>query len=205
MNFKYIKQLAARQELILGSSSPRRVRLLTELGVDFRQIIPQILEAIKPGETPCEYSQRLAIEKSQAVGARTGKGQIVFACDTIVVHQDSILEKPVDREDAERILLRLSGEMHVVCSAIALLGRGEVLAQGYETTEVYFNQSTPREIRKYIDTGEPMDKAGAYGIQGKGAFLVDSIKGNLDNVIGLPRHLFDKLAKETLGLLKLCD
>ncbi len=200
MKFNYLKQLAAQHGLTLGSSSPRRVRLLTQIGVPFDQIVPEITEDRKPGEAPCEYAQRLANEKAVAVGARTNNS-IVVSCDTIVVLGNRILEKPVDEDDAFDILTALSGRMHTVCSALTLYGRGRILSFGHETTDVYFNSATSEKIKSYILTGEPMDKAGAYGIQGKGAFLVDRISGNLDNVIGLPCHLLDNLAQETLELL----
>ena len=200
MTFRYIHQLSAQQGLILGSSSPRRFRLLTRIGVDFQQMTPNVPEHILPDEEPCDYAQRLAIAKATEVGARITDGRVVIGCDTIVVLNNRIVEKPADKDEAFEMLSSLSGAMHVVCSALALCERGNILSKGYETTEVFFRSVTADQIREYIATGEPMDKAGAYGIQGKGAFLVDRIRGNLDNVIGLPCLLLDALARDVLQL-----
>jgi len=112
-----------------------------------------------------------------------------------------ILQKPRHEGDAFEILSRLAGQMHIVCTALALAEREKLITTGYELTEVYFNPVTQQQIHDYIATGEPMDKAGAYGIQGMGAFLVDRICGNLDNVIGLSRMLLNGLAKEVIAKL----
>jgi septum formation protein len=200
MTFRYIQQLSAQQGLILGSSSPRRSRLLTQIGVDFQQMTPDVPENILPEEEPCGYAQRLAMEKATDVANKVADGRVVIGCDTIVVLNNRIVEKPADQDEAFEMLSSLSGAMHLVCSALALCERGNILAKGYETTEVFFKSVTAEQIREYIATGEPMDKAGAYGIQGKGAFLVDRIRGNLDNVVGLPCHLLDALARDVLQL-----
>ncbi len=193
--YSHIKELANRKELVLGSRSPRRVSLLTELGVPFRQIIPQLDENHVDGEHPYACAKRLAEAKALWVSKQLEPNQLVIGCDTIVVLGDTILGKPADEDEAFEILSLLSGKKHVVWTAIALAERKGLLQSGYETTEVYFNPVTPGQIRAYIATTEPLDKAGAYGIQGMGAFLVDRIAGNLDTVIGLPRSLLDKLAK----------
>lgn len=181
---------------MLGSRSPRRVTLLRDLGVDFDQIIPDLEEQRLPGEPPFAYALRLALDKASWVMPRLADNQIAVTCDTIVVLGDCVLEKPVDENDALAILSTLSGRQHVVCTALALTSCTEILASGYDTTAVYFHSATTEQIRDYIATGEPMDKAGAYGIQGMGAFLVDRIEGNLDTVIGLPRTLLERLAGE---------
>lgn len=201
MNFKFLRQLSERYEIVLGSSSPRRLRLLTETGVPFVQKIPSLDEERLPNEPPYEYARRLAQDKAELIGRRSPDSQVVVGCDTVVALGDRTLEKPVDAEDAFRILSTLSGQQHVVCTALAFFGDGEIKVSDYELTEVIFNRVTGDQIRQYIATGEPMDKAGAYGIQGMGAFLVDSIRGNLDNVVGLPRQLLERLAYETLRKL----
>ena len=198
MNYSNLRQLAERYEVTLGSSSPRRVRLLTETGISFKQVVPDLDETILPDEDPVVYAERLAADKAMLVGRGLPKSRIVIGCDTVVVLDNEILGKPENEEGAFAILSRLSGQRHTVYTALALCGRGSILAVGHEATGVQFNEVTFRQIRDYIATGEPMDKAGAYGIQGMGAFLVDSIEGNLDNVIGLPRQLLDYLARRAL-------
>jgi septum formation protein len=198
MKYKDLHQLAKQHHLVLGSGSPRRARLLEELGIRFRKIIPQIAETSLPGEKPCACALRLAEEKAESVVSQLNDHEIVLAGDTIVVRDDVILGKPNNEQEAFETLSRLAGKTHYVCTALALAERTGLLCSGTEQTEVRFNAVTPDQIREYIASGEPMDKAGAYGIQGMGAFLVDSIEGNLDNVIGLPRTLLDRLARGVL-------
>ncbi|MEW5994419.1 MAG: Maf family protein [Candidatus Zixiibacteriota bacterium] len=196
--FNRIKELARRRKLVLASRSPRRVALLKELGISFEQIVPTLVEHRQSGEPPFEFARRLARDKAVAVARQCNENHVVIGCDTVVVLDNQVLQKPMDKEDAFAILSRLAGKQHVVCTALALAGGSKVIADGFELTDVFFNPAPPQQIRKYIETGEPTDKAGAYGIQGMGAFLVDRIKGNLDNVIGLPRTLLDGLADRVL-------
>jgi septum formation protein len=203
MKFKYLTQLATQYGLVLGSRSPRRVRLLREIGIPFTQIVPDLEETREPGEEPYAFATRLAEDKAELVGRETNSSQVVIGSDTIVLLGDRLLGKPENADDAFEILWTLAGKKHVVCTALALYTRGKVIASGYELTDVYFNEVKPEQVWEYIATGEPMDKAGAYGIQAEGAFLVDRISGNLDNVIGLPRHLLEDLARRTLEQLKL--
>jgi septum formation protein len=198
MKYNSIHRLAQRWKLVLGSGSPRRVALLRELGVPFTQVVPAVDESRHENEPPFSYAQRLAEQKTLQVADRVNDSHIVIGCDTVVVLDDRVLQKPQSEDDAFAILSALSGRTHVVCTALALARSGQLLASGAEKTEVLFNPVTPQQIRDYISTGEPMDKAGAYGIQGMGAFLVDRIKGNLDNVVGLPRTLLDRLAEEVI-------
>jgi septum formation protein len=198
MEYKYLKALAVRRPIVLGSGSPRRVMLLEETGIEFRQVIPQLAEVQLPGEPPYDYAVRLAEDKARWVAGRVEDDKLVIGCDTIVVLQDRVCEKPGDEREALDTLSLLSGKEHVVCTALAIASAGEVVASGYELTCVFFNEVTTERIEQYIATGEPLDKAGAYGIQGMGAFLVDRIEGNLDNVIGLPKCLLDRMAKEVI-------
>ncbi|MCM2273135.1 MAG: Maf family protein [candidate division Zixibacteria bacterium] len=198
MTYSNLRELAARYTLVLGSGSPRRVELLSELGIAFAQMIPDIHESIEDHEEPYHYARRLAQDKALEIGRISPPDHIVLGCDTIVVLGDHLLEKPNDQKHAFEILRLLSGKQHVVCSAAAFVCRSNVLASGYELTKVFFNSVSDEEIESYIDTGEPMDKAGAYGIQGMGSFLVDRIEGNLDTVVGLPRTLIERLAGEAL-------
>jgi len=198
MKYEHLTRLAERYRLVLGSGSPRRVRLLTETGVTFEQIVPRVKEERRDDEPPYDFAERMAVEKARSVADGVGKGRVVIGCDTIVVLDDQLLGKPTSEDDARRILTVLSGRRHTVGSGVALAGPGGRVVSGYELTVVYFNDVNSEQIRAYLDSGEPMDKAGAYGIQGMGAFLVDKIEGHLDNVIGLPRLLLDKLASKML-------
>ncbi len=190
--------LAQKYRIVLGSRSPRRVALLKETGVDFRQVIPDLEEDRLTGEPPYVFAERLAKDKALHVAKQLNDEELVIGCDTIVVLDNNVLGKPSDEDQAFRILSELSGKRHDVCTALAIADREQIIVSGYEITEVTFNKVTGEQIRDYIATGEPMDKAGAYGIQGMGAFLVDSIEGNLDNVIGFPRQLLENLSKRAL-------
>jgi len=194
--YESLRQLTAGFELVLSSRSPRRVRLLKEIDIPFRQVIPDLEEDSLPGEHPHAYARRLAEDKALWVAEQVNKHQIVLGCDTVVVLGGRILGKPADDEEAYRTLKTLAGNKHTVCTALAFASAGNILASGYELTGVYFNQVSDEQIWQYIHSGEPRDKAGAYGIQGMGGFLVDRIEGNLDNVIGLPRSLLERLARE---------
>lgn len=196
MTYNNLKKLSQKKEIILGSASPRRLKLLGETGIDFQQIISVLKESDNPAGDPFEHALSLAKMKAMAVSSDSGADKLVIGADTIVVLDNVLIGKPEDENEAMEILLRLSGNKHVVCTAVALVSSKELLASGYELTDVYFNLVSEDAIADYVNSGEPMDKAGAYGIQGKGGFLVDRIEGELDNVIGLPRSLLDKLAGE---------
>lgn len=193
-------ELARRYSLVLGSGSPRRLRLLEELGIPFERIIPDLAESRLDGEPACDLAVRLASEKAIHVATNQSAPSIVIGCDTIVILEEEILGKPKDAREAIEILGKLSGRQHVVCSAIALTfeGSAKICASGYELTNVYFHSVDRSQIEEYVASGEPLDKAGAYGIQDRGLFLVDRIDGNLDNVVGLPRTLLNRLAGEVL-------
>jgi len=169
--------------LTLASQSPRRKQLLEMLGLPIRVVPANLPEAPLPKETPLAYSKRLAREKSRAV-----PGEYVLGADTIVVMDDHLLEKPTDVEDAVRMLKLLQGRSHEVISSVALAhgGSEKVLT---DRTKVTFRPADEAMIRAYVATGEPMDKAGAYGIQGFGAALVERIDGDFFGVMGLPVRL----------------
>lgn len=189
-------QLAQSNSLVLGSASPRRRRLLGETGVTFRQEVSHIEEHLRSGEDPFQFAQRIAAEKAFAVASTCKTNEIVLGGDTVVVLDGTLLGKPVDAPDAIRILELLSGQEHTVGTALALTCGKRLLASGIETTQVFFNRVNRDQIVEYVASEEPLDKAGAYGIQGMGAFLVDRIEGNLDTVIGLPLTLLNHLARE---------
>jgi septum formation protein len=176
--------------LILASASPRRRQLLEMLGIPVDVRPSQVPEARKPGEGPRDYALRLAQEKASAVA-----GDLVLAADTIVVLDDELLEKPADEDDAVRMLLRLQGRTHHVITAVALRAT-ETVFEAVDVTAVTFRPAREGMLRAYVRTGEPMDKAGAYGIQGYGAALVEGIDGDFFGVMGLPiRSVLDLLAE----------
>lgn len=193
-----IERLARLRRLVLGSGSARRVALLKETGVPFRQIVPEVDETILPDEDPFDAATRLAGKKALAVANDIAADELVLGGDTVVVLDGKPLGKPTDEQHAFEMLTLLSGKRHRVGTGLAFSDHNDRVDAGVEVTEVHFNDVTAEQIRDYIATGEPMDKAGAYGIQGMGAFLVDTIEGNLDTVIGLPLTLLNHLAGDIL-------
>ncbi len=179
--------------IVLASKSPRRKELLRQVGLDCRVDPADVDERVLPGESPEGYAARVALDKARVAAARAGTG-IVIAADTIVVLEDEILGKPADAEDAERMLRLLSGNVHRVITGLAVMDAvtGKALTRT-SITRVWFRSLAPHEIISYVATGEPFDKAGAYGIQGRGALLVDKIDGCYFNVVGLPLSLLGEL------------
>jgi len=176
--------------IVLASKSPRRRQLLEMLGIPVIVSAADVQEIPLPRERPGAYSARLARDKARAV-----PGQFVLGADTIVVIDDAILEKPADAADAVRMLERLQGRRHEVITSICLIADGVEL-QAQDVTAVFFRPATTDWLRSYVATGEPMDKAGSYGIQGYGAALVDRIEGDFFGVMGLPvRLVIDLLAQ----------
>jgi septum formation protein len=176
--------------LTLASSSPRRRQLLEMLGIPVRVVSPNVSEVRRPVETPVDYVERLAREKALAV-----PGRLVLGADTTVVVRDEILEKPVDAVDALRMLRKLQGRTHQVVTSIALVA-GETIHQATDVTNVVFRRLDDAFLEAYVATGEPMDKAGAYGIQGYGAALVERVDGDFFSVMGLPIRLVLELLDE---------
>lgn len=171
-------------DIILASGSPRRKELLTQMGLSFTILPAEIEEVVEPGLTPGEVVISLSRQKAEAVAARH-PDDLVIAADTVVVFDGRILGKPHSREEAKEMLSALSGKAHHVCTGFTLQ-KGSQTESGREESEVWFRELTEDEIDRYIATGEPMDKAGAYGIQGFGALLVRGIRGDYFNVMGLP-------------------
>jgi septum formation protein len=170
--------------LILASTSPRRRELLAQIGLQFEVLPAHIDETRRKGEAPGAYVQRLALEKAQAIRAVHPEA-FVLGADTTVEIQGHALEKPVDRADAERMLRALSGRTHHVHTGIALLAPRAHRAH-LETTAVTFGAVLESELQHYLDSGEPYDKAGAYGIQGYAARWIPRVDGDYFNVMGLP-------------------
>jgi septum formation protein len=185
-NEKGIVELLGQRKLILASSSPRRKQILSEAHVRFEIRIPPNINEESLSSDPVEHVISVSRAKAESVSPQIAEG-IILGADTIVVLNGEILGKPEDKNEALVILKKLSGRTHTVYTGVTLVNKfNDKIISDYDSTEVTFNQLDEKRIESYIDTKEPMDKAGAYGIQGMGAFLVKEIKGNLDNVIGLP-------------------
>lgn len=176
--------------LVLASASPRRRQLLEMLRIPHRVQAADVQEIPLPHEAPAAYAARLARDKARAV-----PGELVLGADTIVVRDTQILEKPADDADALRMLRLLEGRTHTVMSAVCLIHRGEE-RHAIDRTSVTFRACSDDLLRRYIATGEPRDKAGAYGIQGWGAALVEGIEGDFFGVMGLPLRLVLELLSE---------
>jgi septum formation protein len=171
-------------KVVLASSSPRRRELLNLIGIAHEVRPANLDESMRPRETPRRHAERLARDKASAVAMRD-PDLITIAADTIVVINRKVLGKPVDKEDAARMLAMLSGREHTVITAVAV-SRGKKLRSAIEEVKVKFRPLREEEIEAYIATGEPMDKAGAYGIQGFGATIVERVEGDYFAVMGLP-------------------
>ena len=169
--------------IILASQSPRRRELLALVGIQHEVRPADIDESYRPHETPQPHAERLAREKAQRLTVLYPDA-VVIGADTVVVIDGELLGKPVDASDACRMLARLSGRTHTVHTAVAV-ARGDVMASGVESVEVTFRALSVEQIASYVATGEPMDKAGAYGIQGYGATIVERIHGDYFAVMGL--------------------
>lgn len=208
----------SKYKLILGSSSPRRRELLGSLNCDFTILKPGFEEQFQPGLEPAEYVKMNAIGKldwilnsldcgdpvDELTDVETTLPKIVISADTIVVLRDQVLEKPTDKADAVRMLKSLSGNSHRVLTGVAL-GVVEPGVSGFKKwfelvkTEVTFRDVSEKEILAYVETGEPMDKAGSYGVQAIGGFLVRSIQGSYTNVVGLPLDELRKMLDEAIA------
>lgn len=191
------RESAASQPLVLASRSPRRRRILEAANIPFEVVPADVPEEHVPSELPEAFARRLATEKALAVAHRLGaaSGRPVLGADTIVVLGEAILGKPVDPEHAVQLLQRLVGRTHVVITAIALVaGPAFQVRTRAVHSRVSMRPAPIAEIRDYVATGEPLDKAGAYALQGAGRRFVESVAGSETNVIGLP-------LEETLELL----
>lgn len=181
-------------ELVLASASPRRAELLTLAGFRFVADPADVDETEHPGERPEDYVLRVARDKARVVAARH-PGWLVLAADTTVVAGGEILAKPADEADAVRMLELLSGTVHDVWTGVVVSGSGREVEERV-LTRVHLRTMTPEEIRWYVATGEPMGKAGAYGIQGRAARFIERIEGSWSNVVGLPVATVDRLLKK---------
>jgi septum formation protein len=179
--------------LVLASSSPRRRELLGHFGLPFSITVPEVDESLLPGEDPSAHVGRLAVAKAEAVAGKAGGGFVV-AGDTVVVLDGEIIGKPGGPGEARAMLRRLSGRTHSVYSGVAVADastgemRTAVVRSGVTMAVI-----TPGEIRRYVETGEPLDKAGAYAVQGRGGKYVTAVEGSVTNVIGLPLRELHRL------------
>jgi len=178
--------------LVLASASPRRAAILGALGIPFRTVTPSVDESLLPGEKGAIAAERLARAKAAAVAPQDLP---VLAADTLVVCDGEVLGKPNTAEEAERMLRTLSGRSHEVVTGVCL-SDGAASRSAVETTVVTFAPLSPAEIAWYVATGEPLDKAGAYHVDGRGALFVSSVSGSPSNVAGLPVRLVLRLARE---------
>lgn len=182
-------------ELILASASPRRAELLTQMGIAFSVCPADVDETVADGETPAAYVERLARVKARAVAVTPESREVVLGSDTTVVLDGRILGKPASHEEAEAMLNRLSGNTHQVLTGIAVVA-GDRCESAVVTTEVTFRALSASEIRAYVASGEPMDKAGGYGIQGLGGVFVAHLNGSYSAVVGLPLYETARLLSE---------
>ena len=173
-------------KIVLASGSPRRQELLQRMGItEFDIRVPEAEETYPEGLSPRQIVEYISREKADAAVKLCGADEIVITADTMVFLDDARLGKPTDEADALRMLTALQGRHHTVCTGVTVR-QGDHTVTESEETEVIFRPATQRELLAYIATGEPMDKAGAYGIQGKGSLLVEGIRGDFFNVMGLP-------------------
>jgi septum formation protein len=196
--------------LILASASPRRRELLTQTGLKFTVAAANLNEDLLPNEAAAAYVQRLAEEKAQAIWSMHSSSHtlddplMVLGADTCVVCDGHILGKPVNSADARRMLELLSGRTHAVLTGLAVVA-GKKIVRDVEVTQVTFNQLSDSEIAGYIASGEPLDKAGAYAIQGFAARWIPRIEGCYFNVVGLPIARTIALLAETLSAAAVCQ
>ena len=179
---------------ILASASPRRREILQQVGLDFA-VMPSEKEEVITKQEPKDAVMELALQKAEDIAGRTDSECMVVGADTVVAMDGRILGKPKDEEDAARMLRMLSGRRHQVYTGVACICSG-VKRVFYEETSVHFYPVSEQEIKTYISTGEPMDKAGAYGIQGKAACFIRGIEGDYYNVVGFPVARFLQVLKE---------
>lgn len=187
------------EPLVLASSSPRRAEILRAVGWPFEAAAANVDESIRPREDAVAYVERLAREKASASASQRLLG-LVLGADTVVVVDGRVLGKPRDDDEAREMLRLLRGREHEVLTGVALVrAESKRLIVAHARTRVSFGAMSDAEIDRYVETGEPMDKAGAYAVQGRAALFIESITGDYWNVVGLPIRLVYKLAREMNG------
>ncbi len=197
---KFLSRLLNGTELFLASSSPRRKEILSWTGVPFKIKVPNHSETTVGVQyiEPLRLVQKNSLKKVESVSSQIQSG-IILGADTIVVLNNEILGKPKDEAEAYLMLKKLNGKWHTVYSGVAMLNKKNLKkVNGYESTQVKFHSLSDEQILKYVATKDPLDKAGAYGIQSQGSFLVEKLKGNFDNVMGLPLNKVKELITKIL-------
>ena len=179
-------------DIILASQSPRRKELMGQIGLKFKVVVSHVDEHVEGNPSPAEMVEELSLRKARAVARQVDDDDLVIAADTVVALEGTVLGKPEDERDAFSMLSALSGNRHYVYTGVTVIRGGQAVTQ-HEVTTVTFRALEPAEISSYIATGEPMDKAGAYGIQGLGALLVSGIDGDYFNVMGLPVYRLGRI------------
>ena len=187
--------MTENETIVLASASPRRQELLRQIGCGFRVVVSDAEELSDDGISPDRLAAENACRKAGDVAAREGGDVPVLGADTVVAVDEMVLGKPKDETDAVRMLRLLSGRQHFVYTGIALAYRGEIY-EGVVRTEVWVDELSEKEIEVYIATGEPMDKAGAYAVQGIAAKFIPRIDGSFSNVVGLPLHAVKELTRK---------
>ena len=193
-------------DIILASQSPRRKELLSQMGLrGFKITSPEVDETVDEHMPPAQVVEELSRRKALAVARHADRDDLIIAADTVVALEGAVLGKPADQREAFAMLSALSGNRHYVYTGLTVIQGDQVVTQ-HECTTVTFRELEPEEISHYIATGEPMDKAGAYGIQGLGAMLVSGIEGDYFNVVGLPIFRLSRvLASFGLDLFQMAD
>ena len=173
-------------KIVLASASPRRAELLRQVGLEFEVMVSEVEETLTPGLEPAAQVELFALRKANAVAATLDRG-IVIGADTVVVQGGRVLGKPVDAQEAVEMLQLLQGKGHEVYTGVALVdARSSVKLVEHVMTRVFFNAMSEETIRRYVATGEPLDKAGAYAVQGRAALFINRLEGCYSNVVGLP-------------------
>ena len=181
-------------KIVLASGSPRRQELLQRIGItDFTIRVPEVEESFPEGLTPQQVVEHISRQKSNEVPS--SPAEIVITADTMVFLDDQRLGKPKDEDDALQMLTALQGRAHTVCTGVTVR-QGQKILTHAAATDVYFRPATEQELRAYIRGGEPMDKAGSYGVQGQGSLLVERIDGDFFNVMGLPVVLLSQMLQQ---------
>lgn len=184
-------------KLILASGSPRRSEILNSVGWEFTKIVADVDETEFEGENPADYVQRLAKTKAEAVAVKY-PDSLVLGADTTVVIDEQIIAKPVDLDDARRMLKLLSGRTHEVLTGVAISKNSQTTV-GLQSTKVKFAEMNDEQIEFLVEFGEPLDKAGAYAVQAQAALFIEGIEGDYWNVVGLPINLVYELVKKNMG------
>jgi len=189
-----VKMAVDLPKLVLASGSPRRAEILNSVGWQFEKAIPDVDESVVEGESPEDYVQRLAVEKARAVSSSL-KDRLVLAADTTVVIGGEIIGKPIDLDDARRMIAMLAGKWHAVLTGVAVSQNGSANV-GIQSTRVKFAPMSGGEVDFLVKNGDPLDKAGGYAVQAQAALFIEGIEGDYWNVVGLPISLVYRLVSE---------